>query len=128
MTEQQFQLAMGAAEIFQRLAEKPAVTDFWAGYIRGTRRLYHGEQFGTDSEHEKWLDSITSDDESRQRRGAGYRAGYTGESIDVAMIAAEQEIKGAPYPPSYCTQNNGKCETCSLVNKGDRLITEKAQS
>lgn len=89
MTEKQFQHAMGAAETFERLAEKPAVADFWTGYIRGTRRLYHGEQFGTPEEHTLWMEAVTSDDESRQRRGAGYRAGYTGKSIDVAMAAAE---------------------------------------
>ncbi|MBW2544189.1 MAG: hypothetical protein JRD43_01695 [Deltaproteobacteria bacterium] len=95
MTEQHFQHAMGAAETFTRLAEKPAVADFWAGYIRGTRRRYHGEKFGTDEEHALWLEAVNSDDQSRQRRGAGYRAGYTGASIEAAIKAAQAQGQGA---------------------------------
>ncbi len=90
MTEQQFQHAMGAAETFQRLAEEPLVADFWSGYIRGFRRRYHGEKFGTAEEHALWMAAVTSDDESRQRRGEGYRAGFAGASIEVAMAAAEK--------------------------------------
>lgn len=90
MTEQQFQQAMGAAETFRRLAEEPLVQDFWIGYLRGVRRHYHGEKFGTAEEHALWMEAVTSDDELRQRRGLGYTAGFTGASIEVAMTAAEK--------------------------------------
>ena len=87
MTEQQFQHAMGAAETFQRIAGDPLVADFWSGYIRGIRRRYHGEKFGTAEDHALWLEAVNSDDESRQRRGEGYRAGFAGVSIKAALDA-----------------------------------------
>ena len=30
--------------------------DYYAGYQRGLRRHYHGDQFGTEEEHQKWMD------------------------------------------------------------------------
>lgn len=30
--------------------------DYYAGYQRGLRRRYHGENFGTEEEHQKWMD------------------------------------------------------------------------
>lgn len=90
MTEAQFQHAMGAAETFQRLTEEPLVADFWAGFIRGTRRHYHGERFGTDEEHALWMAAAESDDESRRRRGIGYRAGIAGKDLQQLIAAAER--------------------------------------
>ena len=90
MTEKQFQHAMGAAKTFRRLAQEPLVQDFWSGYLQGTRRRYHGEKFGTAEEHDLWMAAVTSEDESRQRQGQGYAAGFTGASIEVAMTAAEK--------------------------------------
>lgn len=50
--------------------------DYWSGYQRGLRRRFHGEDFGTDAEHKKWL---TADgDESRRQESQGYRDGYFG--------------------------------------------------
>jgi len=47
--------------------------NYWAGYIRGLRRNYHGGNFGTEDEHRFWL---TADgDEIHRQRSAGYRAG-----------------------------------------------------
>lgn len=89
MTAAQFQHAMGAAETFQRLAEEPLSADYWAGYIRGTRRLYHGERFGTDAEHDLWMKAVNSDDATRQRRGEGYQAGYTGKAVEDALREAK---------------------------------------
>ncbi len=48
--------------------------DYWRGYIRGLRRRYHGEKFGTDEEHEQWMNMI--DDKDREELGRGYRDGY----------------------------------------------------
>lgn len=44
------------------------------GYCRGLRRHYHGEQFGTESEHQQWL-SLGG---NRQEMGGGYRDGFAG--------------------------------------------------
>ena len=72
MTEQQFVHEMTKAETFRKLGDRP---EYWAGYIRGLRRAYHGENFGTSEEHELWLSLSGDDDESRRDRGQGYRAG-----------------------------------------------------
>ena len=64
MDEKRFQsLMIMAREMAQ---EKPQSADYWAGYERGLRRAYHGEQFGTEEDHNLWL-SITDDvDEARR--------------------------------------------------------------
>jgi len=79
MTEREFQTNMTAAKTFSELGEDQ---DFWSGYIRGLRRNYHGEKFGTDEEHELWMAAINSSDESRKNRGLGYRAGFDGQNIN----------------------------------------------
>src|SRR3989339_1660606 len=58
---------------------EPDDSDFWVGYMRGLRRLYHGEKYGTDAEHELWF-GIDPDepDMTRRARGEGYRAGFAG--------------------------------------------------
>ncbi len=60
--------------------------DFWQGYQRGLRRYYHGEKFGTEQEHTLWL-SLADEyrDIARRYRGLGYRAGFDGMSVDVAI-------------------------------------------
>lgn len=49
--------------------------DYAAGYRRGLRRHYHGEIFGTPTEHEKWLHLSGY----RQEMGDGYRDGFDGK-------------------------------------------------
>ena len=50
--------------------------EYWSGYQRGLRRRFHGENFGTDKEHELWVSMVNSRDERRRRLGKGYKAGY----------------------------------------------------
>ena len=68
MNEQTFKLEMTKAMKFLDLGENK---EYWRGYIRGLRRNYHGEDFGTLEEHKKWLSLI--DDKSRKELGRGYR-------------------------------------------------------
>lgn len=49
--------------------------DYLAGYLRGLRRFWHGENFGEPGEHEKWM--AMSD--HRQDMGDGYRDGFAGK-------------------------------------------------
>jgi hypothetical protein len=49
--------------------------DYWAGYMRGLRRAYHGERYGTEAEHALWLSQADGEDEQRRERGLGYRDG-----------------------------------------------------
>ena len=72
MDEQQFKQEMAKAKTFWDLDENK---DYWRGYIRGLRRRYHGDDFGTDEEHEQWMNMIH--DEYREQLGRGYRDGYT---------------------------------------------------
>ena len=60
MTEQQFQSEIGRAETICRLTTNPIEGDYLVSYIRGLRRTYHGENFGTEEEHKLRL-SLTSD-------------------------------------------------------------------
>jgi len=54
-----------------------ANASWWAGYQRGLRRAHHGEDFGTQEEHELWLSAAESTDPGRAALGRGYRAGLT---------------------------------------------------
>jgi hypothetical protein len=50
--------------------------EYWRGYQRGLRRRYHGENFETEANHQKWL-SLVNDDYHREA-GRGYRSGFYG--------------------------------------------------
>ena len=75
MTRLEFESKMLKAQTFRKLGKRP---DYWAGFIRGLRRRYHGENFGTSEEHELWmrLAADAGGDESRHERGIGYRDGF----------------------------------------------------
>ena len=72
MNKSQFEREMHRAAAMSAAGDLP---DYWAGYVRGLRRAFHGEQFGTDAEHALWQAAADSDDDQRRERGAGYRAG-----------------------------------------------------
>ena len=67
MNESKFKTFMMAAESIGG--------DYAYGYQRGLRRFYHCENFGTESEHEKWLHL----DGHRKEMGDGYRDGFAGK-------------------------------------------------
>lgn len=87
MTEQEFKSEMLRAETMRCIIE-PDRSEYWAGYIRGLRRTYHGEKFGTADEHTLWMAAIDSPDESRKHRGQGYRDGLSFEEIFSRMSRA----------------------------------------
>ena len=88
MDQQTFKSKLLYAEVMLDIENNR--TDYWTGYIRGLRRAYHGQQFGTDAEHALWLSLSISDDTSRSELGRGYRDG----------LAAEQT---ASPEPAYVT-------------------------
>jgi hypothetical protein len=88
MTEQKFKSEMRRAEAMRRSAE-PERAEYWAGYIRGLRRSYHGEKFGTSEEHTLWLSLTDRQDEACRQRGYGYRDGL-----------AYSEVQGKTGRPS----------------------------
>ena len=71
MDESKFKSEMAKAKTFHDLGEN---TDYWRGYMRGLRRRYHGENFGTNEEHQLWL--TANGDETRRQRSQGYRDGF----------------------------------------------------
>lgn len=85
MTESEFLQEMSAAETFRPISDTP---DFWSGYMRGLRRNFHGERFGTEAQHSLWMRAAESGDRSHRMRGKGYRAGFAGDSVQSAMAAA----------------------------------------
>jgi hypothetical protein len=48
---------------------------YWKGYMRGLRLAYHGKQFETQEEHNKWMAMIGDSDEVIREMGKGYRDG-----------------------------------------------------
>lgn len=73
MEKGHFQREMMKAQNFIELGED---SDYWMGYQRGLRRRYHGEIFGTDEEHEMWMQLYEDSDDVRAARGRGYRDGF----------------------------------------------------
>ena len=72
-----FASLMRWADTLRRLDSDPIRSNWWVGYIRGLCRAYHGDQFGTRTEHKLWLSAVESSDPQRAVKGEGYRAGLT---------------------------------------------------
>lgn len=85
MTESEFQRNVAGGKTLAELSDYPD-NEYWAGYQRGCRRNYHGESFGTESEHKLWL-SLASEkgDDTSKYRGIGYRVGIDGLPISDAI-------------------------------------------
>jgi len=81
MNQATFQSEMHRAAAMRRLATDPGEADYYAGYIRGLRRRYHGEQFGTAESHVLWMSLADDQDESRAAMGRGYRDGLKKEEV-----------------------------------------------
>lgn len=79
MNEKKFKSLLGMAKSMQSVDSDRA--DFWRGFSRGIRRLYHGENFGTQEEHEKFYNC--RDGEYRRDLQTGYRAGYHFEELRI---------------------------------------------
>jgi len=108
MTETKFKSEMRRAEAMRRMAE-PMMGEYWAGYVRGLRRAYHGEKFGDLGEHEKWLSAANSRDESRKQRGRGYRDGLAFDEVSSKMgrpsISDEESVSvGVRLPESVAAR------------------------
>jgi DNA-binding transcriptional regulator YiaG len=54
---------------------------FWRGFRRGLQRNYHGENFGTAEEHERWMHSTLS--KCRKQVQQGYRAGFYYDQLKI---------------------------------------------
>lgn len=57
----------------------PHDPDYWAGYMRGLRRKYYGDSFGTMEEHRTWAHKKYSSDKYIKQQGRGYVDGLNFE-------------------------------------------------
>lgn len=69
----------------------PDRSDFWRGFQRGIRRLYHGENFGTAEEHEKWMSC--RDGDYRRDLQTGYRAGFYRDQLKIDSSEDIQSLR-----------------------------------
>jgi hypothetical protein len=74
-----FKNEMRMAQAYQGL--QPDRSEYWKGYIRGLRKGYHGENFGTAIEHAAYCEAIYSEYTERKMLGQGYRDGLRGEAV-----------------------------------------------
>lgn len=79
MDEKKFRSLMRMAGSFYKL--DPDRSDYWRGFQRGLRRLYHGEKFGTAEDHQKRMTCRNGD--YRRDLQTGYRAGFYFEQLQV---------------------------------------------
>jgi len=84
MNEHEFQHNIRGAKALGEFSERPD-SDFWAGYVRGMQRFYHGKNFGTIKGHILRMGLIDDRDEARKARGLGYRFGFAGHNIVAAV-------------------------------------------
>jgi hypothetical protein len=69
-------------------------TEYHRGYQYGLRRRFHGENFGEQERFRLMLE----------------RGGATAQGLQDGLSGRAPRI--------YCSQNDGDCSTCSLVNYG----------
>ena len=65
------------ADTLRRHESDPIRESWLAGYMRGLRRAHHGDSFGSQAEHQLFLDAVNSNDPQRAALGRGYAAGLT---------------------------------------------------
>jgi len=77
-----FATLLRRADSLRRVEPDPERAAWWTGYIRGLRRAHLGYGYGTDAEHDLWLNALESADAVQAALGRGYRAGLTLEARD----------------------------------------------
>jgi hypothetical protein len=83
MNRTTFERELRKSRTLRELGDRP---EYRAGFERGLRRGFYGEQFGTAEEHALWMGAADSPDPIRAERGLGYREGFarpahTGEQL-----------------------------------------------
>jgi hypothetical protein len=110
MTEHDFQRNLAAAETLARIAQNSVEYNFWVGYIRGLRRFYYGENFGTKDEHSHLIAACDSSYQAEKMLGMGYRAGLIGQNVHQANFSALSNATNIPGPspdPPQKQQSSG---------------------
>jgi hypothetical protein len=75
ISEQDFQREMNHAQ--SMVADSSdEMKEYWRSYMRGLRRLYHGNKFETEAIHKVRYAMADSKNPNIARKGEGYRAGF----------------------------------------------------
>jgi hypothetical protein len=85
MEAAKFRRELAKVETLGKLEADPVRAAYYRGRGRGLRRRYHGENFGTEAEHDLFMAAAESGlDAERRALGKGYRDGLnlTGEEHD----------------------------------------------
>ena len=91
--------------------------DYASGYLRGVRRWYYGESFGTAEEHERMMTLDAQGDPSREAIARGYRDGYAGARPSCCRepgCGREPHAKGL-CRPHYAQQLRRQGEEVALL-------------
>lgn len=77
MDKEEYQKLALRVKTFAEISDEPEQHSYWRGYLRGLRRLYYGDNFGTEKEHKQWLtlSDRNETDLCRRALGLGYKAG-----------------------------------------------------
>jgi DNA-binding transcriptional regulator YiaG len=78
MKKSLFDIELTKAEVMVGVEQ----TAYWTGFINGLKRRFHGDAFGTQEEHEKWMAVAGDSDEEVKEQSRGYRDGYLG-AVDL---------------------------------------------
>ncbi len=57
------------------MIEQGKHSDYWEGHLRGLKRRFSGESFGTPEEHYRWMTLVESPDPQKAEQGRGYKDG-----------------------------------------------------
>lgn len=68
--------------------------EYRRGYLRGLRRKFHGDAFGTERDHTLWMSM--ANDPLREQLGRGYRDGFEGR--EPSGLSSKEE----PAAPTSC--------------------------
>ncbi len=110
MNKTQFQSWLRRATTFRELTTEHEfeMSEYWAAYMRGLRRHYYGDQFGTADEHEIWYNiPANTSDLTRRARGEGYRAGFAGTD-PIQLFTAASIVKNIRKLRGWSTTKLGE--------------------
>ena len=89
-------------------------SDYTRGYVRGLRRLHHGADFGTDEEHQRFLEMREG---SRAAIGIGYAHGLAG--ADPIWRA---DLDGVDAIRDLCDLVGGQSEAARILGVAGRTV------
>lgn len=108
VTRERFEHELTRAKTLQQAGDRP---QYWAGYIRGLKEVYHGRKFGIDEEHEAWLSLVIEEGLPPVRvmygrlleiwSRLGRESGYVMWAFHIAILISGQPFRG---PIGRCTR------------------------